>query len=96
MNLEIIEFNFFEKNDDVDLKYNWWSRIYEYIWVLKSIDKFANNKDIKIHNTSWGFEGDHVLFKNSIDSIYKNTLHSDIIKSNYDNTFIYDITKKNR
>jgi hypothetical protein len=80
--MEILEFNFFNKMDDVNLKYSWWSRIYEYDWVIKSIEKLTNDINVKIHNTSWGFEGDHVLFKNTLDNNFKNSLHSDIKISN--------------
>lgn len=72
-----------------------WSRIYEYPLVLKKIKKeYSNKSDIKIHNTSWGYRGIHITFKNYLDTIYKNVLHTDIIKSSFSNTDIYDITKK--
>jgi SAM-dependent methyltransferase len=58
------------------------------------LNKLGASSDSFIHNTSWGFSGCHVLFKNDLDNIYKNTLHSDVIKSNFDNTMVYDITKK--
>lgn len=92
--MEIIDFGFFNYNEPYENKYSWWSRIYEYDYVIKTIDSLIKDKDILIHNTSWGYEGDHVIFKNTLDNIYKNSLHSDIKKSNINNTFIYDITKK--
>ena len=46
-----------------------------------------------IHNSSWGFAGCHVLFKEKLDELFKTVYHSDIIKSDLKNTFVYDITK---
>jgi hypothetical protein len=62
MNKEIIEFRFLTTDDNYDLKYNWWSRIYEYKYVLDMISKLGGNSQSKIHNTSWGWEGCHVMF----------------------------------
>lgn len=72
-----------------------WSRVYEYPLVINEIKKYyPNNNDIKIHNSSWGFQGVHITFKNYLDSIYKNIIHSDIKYSYLENTLIYDITKE--
>lgn len=79
----------------IDMVDNAWSRVYEYPLVLNEIKKeYPNNSDIKIHNTSWGFQGIHITFKNYLDSIYKKVLHTDIKKSSFSNTDIYDITKE--
>ncbi len=67
--------------------------IYEYPYVLNKLKQLNANEKSMIHNTSWGFEGCHVTFKNNLDDIYTNVLHSDIKKSSLKNTTIYDITK---
>jgi len=92
--MKVIEFRYLTRKDFFDKKYVAWSRIYEYPCVLTTLDKLSANKDSLIHNTCWGFEGCHITFKNDIDYLYNNTLHSDIKKSNFKNTFIYDITQK--
>lgn len=93
--MEVIEFRKIRKNDSHDLKYNWWSRIYEYPLVIEAIDKYMDkNNDIKIHNTSWGFEGVHIIFKNDLEKKYTEVVNSDIKKSDEPNTIIWDITTK--
>jgi len=95
--MELLEFRKLNLTDEYSDKYNdgfAWSRVYEYPLVLNLLKKYyGDNKDILIHNSSWGFDGIHVLFKNDLDSIYKNTTHSDIKASNLKNTIVYDITK---
>lgn len=76
------------------MKWKAWSRIYEYEWVLNSLKKLNINKNAFIHNSSWGFEGVHIDFKNELDKQYHNTIHTDIKISDLPNTYIYDITKK--
>lgn len=92
--MRVIEFKYLTRNDLFDKKYVAWSRIYEYPYVLNMLKKLGANKNSTIHNTSWGFEGCHVTFKEDLDNLYSNTLHSDIKKSNLKNTTVYDITKK--
>ena len=90
----VIEFRYLTRNDVFDKKYIAWSRIYEYPYVLNMLKKLGANKNSMIHNTSWGWEGCHVTFKNDLDDIYIKTLHSDIKQSKLKNTTVYDITKK--
>jgi SAM-dependent methyltransferase len=90
---EIIDFRFLTIDDEYDLKYEWWSRIYEYKYVLNMISMLGATPTSFIHNTSWGFQGCHLSFKNDIDNKYINALHSDIKESYIKNTFLYDITK---
>ena len=92
--MKIIDFRFITRNDLFDKKYVAWSRIYEYPYVLNMLTQLGANENSTIHNTSWGWEGCHVTFKNDLDDIYTNTLHSDIKKSSLTNTTIYDITTK--
>jgi len=89
----VIDFRFLTMEDEYNTKYLWWSRIYEYPYVLNMLNKLGATKSSTIHNTSWGFEGVHVFFKDDIDAIYDNALHSDIKESELRNTMVYDITK---
>lgn len=71
-----------------------WSRVYEYPAVLAFIKKYSKDTNVSIHNTSWGWEGVHIMFKNQLEENYRNTINSDIKRSNLPNTFVYDITKE--
>ena len=93
-NFEVVEFRYLTVNDHCDTKYEAWSRIYEYPYVLDTLVKLNANNESTIHNSSWGFEGCHVTFKNNLDGLYKNTTHSDIKESTLTNTIVYDITQK--
>jgi len=107
-NSEILEFRKINTNDVNDkpfmkFKLNdeiiddvWaWSRVYEYPLVLSKIKQyFGDDNSINIHNTSWGFQHIHVTFKEKLDSIYDNVIHSDIIESSLPKTQFYDITKQ--
>jgi hypothetical protein len=96
--MKVLEFRKITTNDEYNDYYNdgyAWSRVYEYQLVLDTILKnYGSDKSISIHNTSWGFQGVHVMFKEMIDISYPNALHSDIIKSDLLNTTFYDITKE--
>jgi SAM-dependent methyltransferase len=93
-NIEVIDFRFLTRDDRFELKYNEWSRIYEYPYVLNILKSLGTNEDSLIHNTCWGFYKCHVTFKNDLDDLYNNVLHSDIRKSELNNTILYDITQK--
>lgn len=94
---KILEFRKININDIYDERFDdgfAWSRVYEYPLVLNIIEtNYGHDYNISIHNTSWGFQGVHTTFKNIIDSLYKNAVHSDILSSDLEKTFIYDITK---
>jgi hypothetical protein len=53
-----------------------------------------NVKDSFIHNTSWGWQDVHVRFKNVLDTLTDNAIHTDIQKSELPKTGIWNITKK--
>ena len=91
--MEVKEFRFLTTEDNCDTNYEAWSRIYEYPYVLNVLEKLGANKDSSIHNSSWGFEGCHVMFKDKLDAKYPCSLHSDIRPSTLPNTMYYDITK---
>lgn len=48
-----------------------WSRIYEYPFAISQLRG-------SIHNTSWGYEGIHLVFRDWLDSHYRNVVHSDV------------------
>ncbi len=94
--MEVLEFRYVNVYDKYNDEYNdghAWSRVYEYQLVLDMIAEYTDNKDITIHNTSWGFEGIHIKFKENLEKIYPNAVNSDIKSSILPKTFVYDITK---
>jgi SAM-dependent methyltransferase len=46
-----------------------------------------------VHNSSWGFEGVHIKFKNKLESEFVVVISSDIKPSKEANTTVYDITQ---
>jgi len=93
---EVLEFRYVTTDDVPDLVlFNdglAWSRVYEYPLVLNRLKELARGRVLKVHNTSWGFQGIHVLFKHVLDYAY-DTLHSDIRPSSLPHTMIYSITQ---
>jgi len=94
--MKILEFRKIRRSDRCDEKYVAWSRIYEYPLIMDMIKKYSDVKNPSLHNTSWGFEGCHVTFKNDLDHILSDCIHSDIKVSNLPKTEIWDITKSSR
>lgn len=94
---EVIDFRFAEITDKFDIKYSAWSRVYEYKYVIDFIKEHKYNDFIipEIHNTSWGFEGVHIIFRDELDLIGK-SVHSDIVYSIYRDSNYYDITTENK
>lgn len=94
MKHRLIEFRKLNIDDDSNNIYadgNAWSRPYEYQWVYNHLCNLLT-PDAHIHNTCWGYEGVHVKFKELLDCLYKNTVHSDILPSSLPKTFVMDIT----
>ena len=56
--------------------------------------KFNLTKESHIHNSSWGWQDVHIRFKNELDSLSNNVIHTDIQKSELPKTGIWNITKK--
>jgi hypothetical protein len=88
---QVIEFSFIDYDDPHDLRWQWWSRIYEYELVLAQLKKLGADKSSKIHNTCWGFQGCHIEFKELLESMYPGTENSDLQASLLDNTAVYDV-----
>lgn len=71
---EVESFGFFSTDDPVDWQFDCqicWSRIYEYPFA---IDRLFG----AIHNTSWGHEGIHLVFRDWLDAHFDDVVHSDI------------------
>lgn len=99
-NFKVIDFRFASKDDVYDQRFvlpNMWSRPYEYKYVYSFIKehKFKSKLKPKVHNSSWGFEGVHVTFRDILDEIGE-CIHSDIVKSEFRDTYYYDITTENK
>lgn len=92
--MEVLEFRKIRITDRIDTKYGNWSRIYEYPLVLDMVNKYNTKDNPSIHNTSWGWEGCHVQFKNDLDSLSDNCLHSDLKPSKLPKTTLWDLTHK--
>lgn len=93
--MQLIEFKLFDTSMPVDHLYNdgyACFRVYEYKIVLNLIKKLSTVDSPSIHNSSWGFEGVHIIFKNKLDKLSSNCIHSDIKWSKLHKTTIYDIT----
>lgn len=86
--MDPIGFGLFSTDDPTDMRFSCdicWSRIYEYPYVLNQIVGET------VHNTAWGFEGIHVVFKDRLDSLYRDVTHSDLRSSTLPGTTIWDL-----
>ena len=95
-NFKVIDFKVIDTSYKFDLKWEWWSRIYEYELVLQKLIDLNCSPQSKIHNTCWGFQGCHVLFKSELESLYDNVVNSDVLVSTISNTEVHDLRKNCR
>lgn len=91
INFKVIEFKLIDTSYKFDYKWGWWSRIYEYELVLQKLRDLSFSKQSWIHNTCWGYQGCHILFKTELESNYVNVINSDIQPSLIANTEVYDL-----
>ena len=89
---EVVEFRFIDSSFKHDLRWEWWSRIFEYELILTKLQDLGCTNQAQIHNSCWGFQGCHVEFKNELESRYTNVLSSDVRPSTFLNTAVYDAT----
>lgn len=94
--MEILEFRKIKTDDRHDKVFDTWSRIYEYPMVLDMIEKYKTNGDISVHNSSWGYKGCHITFKDILEERYNKVTNTDINISKVPNTGVWDITKENK
>ena len=62
--MKVHAFSYFSVDDPVDMQFDCpicWSRIYEYPFVISHLRG-------SVHNTSWGYEGIHVVFRDWLDA----------------------------
>lgn len=91
MDFKVLEFKLIDIDYKFDYKWGWWSRVYEYELVLQRLRDLNNLNQPWIHNTCWGYQGCHILFKNELESKFSNVVNSDIQASSIDNTEVYDL-----
>ena len=74
-----------------DLKWGWWSRVFEYELAISKLSHFGVNRQSSIHNTCWGYHGSHTLFKNELEQLSGHVTNSDLLFSTISNTTTYDL-----
>jgi hypothetical protein len=86
--MDTLKFGLFDVDDPIDERFACdicWSRVYEYPFVLNHV------KGPAVHNTAWGFEGIHLVFKAHLDAVYPGTVHSDLRASDLPGTAVWDL-----
>lgn len=91
IDFEVIDFKLIDTSYAFDLKWGWWSRVYEYELVLRKLRELKCLPESHVHNTCWGFQGCHILFKTELESDYSNVVNSDLRSSLLANTVVYDL-----
>lgn len=94
LSFEVVEFAYIDIEYPFDFKWGWWSRIYEYPLALNILRRCGVNKESKLHNTCWGSQGPHVIFKNELETISNFVTNSDINRSEVANTSVFDLRSK--
>jgi SAM-dependent methyltransferase len=90
---EVLDFSFLDLTLPYDLKYTWWSRIYEYPLVLNKLALYGCTSNSKIHNSCWGFQGCHIIFKDELEALAGEVVNSDLKISDLPNTTVYDVSR---
>jgi hypothetical protein len=75
--VKVEAFSYFSVDDPVDWQFDCpicWSRIYEYPFAI-------HNLRGSVHNTSWGYEGIHVVFRDWLNANVPDVVHSDMLNS---------------
>ncbi len=95
MKLELFRTIIVEDRNDEYFRYgNAWSRVYEYPLVLDIIgDNLGYFGDLSVHNTCWGWEGVHVVFKEYLEARFASVVNTDRNRSNHKNTEVWDISQ---
>ena len=66
MNFKVIDFKLIDTSVEFDLKWGWWSRVYDYGLVFQKLRELKCSPQSQVHNTWWGFQGCHILFKSEL------------------------------
>jgi hypothetical protein len=93
MKFQVLDFSYIDKSFKFDFMGGWWSRIYEYPLVLDQLNKLGWNQDSTVHNTCWGSQGCHILFKDQLEKRTSFVVNSDINSSIVENTTVFDLRK---
>jgi hypothetical protein len=88
---EVLDFSYIDVQSPYELKWGWWSRVFEYELAISKLKKLGVSEDSVLHNTCWGYHGSHILFKNELEGISKNVTNSDILASEVPNTCVLDL-----
>ncbi len=91
---KVIEFSLIGLDSKYDLKWGWWSRIFEYELITSKLKLLGATKSASIHNTCWGYQGCHILFKEELEERFGEVVNTDITKSQVVNTEILDLSKQ--
>ena len=91
LKFKVLDFKLIDTSYKYDHKWSWWSRIYEYELVLDKLKELNCSETSLIHNTCWGYEGCHILFKTELESRYSNVVNSDLQSSLITNTVVHDL-----
>tara|TARA_R110002167_G_scaffold98560_1_gene259134 strand:+ start:181 stop:744 length:564 start_codon:yes stop_codon:yes gene_type:complete len=89
--MKILELQSIDRSNRSELKWEVWSRAYEYPLILDLLEKYGATSSSNTHNSCWGSGGCHLLFKNILDKKFPNNINSDIRISSEPNTYIYDV-----
>ena len=91
LKFKVLDFKLIDANYKYDIKWGWWSRIFEYELVLQKLKDLNSSSQSLIHNTCWGYQGSHILFKSELESMYSTVVNSDIQPSLIGNTVVHDL-----
>ena len=84
-NFEVLEFSYIDINFPFNLKWGWWSRVYEYELAISKLQSLGIQQESSVHNTCWGYHGSHILFKKALESMSQNVTNSDVLFSEIEN-----------
>jgi len=90
-NFEVLEFSYIDISSPFNLKWGWWSRVYEYELAISKLKSLGVQQESSLHNTCWGYHGSHILFKKELESISQNVTNSDALFSEIENTTTHDL-----
>jgi len=84
-----------DRHDEYFRYGNAWSRLYEYPVALDAIgERLGYFGELSIHNTCWGWEGVHVVFKEYLEARFASVVNTDRNKSDHKNTEVWDISRR--
>jgi hypothetical protein len=91
LDFKVLEFKLVDIDYKFDYKWGWWSRVYEYELILQKLEQLKSNRNSLVHNTCWGYQGCHILFKDQLESKFDSVINSDILESQISNAIVHDL-----